>query len=414
MARIEIDLSNIEDVFLPKFRPILWDTNRFILLMGGRGSGKTIAAAAKCVFRVLDDLDKPDIKHTILAMRKHSANCQRSVVREIQDVIDRWGLEDIVEYNKTTKTFTFIDESRIMCTGLDESSKIKSIQGLTGAWAEEAEEFVYDDIVAINLSMRGDRGTYFQFILSFNPTSTNSYLYDKFYRGGEEKPGITYHHSTYRDNSFLDEDFVDQLDQMCGANDNLRDILINGKWGVLDGLIFSPNQWSVEDMDDRLEGEIIYGLDFGWNHPTALIMINRIDENTFYLKELFFFNKTPIPTLIECMNKCINDNADFIFADGARPEHIDDIFRAGFNIHPADKKPGSVFAGLTYLKRFKFVIHPDSKNLISEIQSYEWKKSKTGETLEEPVKEHDHCLDAVRYCIFSHYHGMDSGAKVFL
>ena len=86
-----------------------------------------------------------------------------------------------------------------------------------------------------------------------------------------------------------------------------------------------------------------------------------------------------------------------IFADSAEPQRIEEIYRAGFDIHPARKI--SVRDGIDFVKRFKLYIDKESTNIIKEIKFYSYKVDKNGKVLDEPVKLNDHAMDAIRYAI---------------
>ena len=76
---------------------------------------------------------------------------------------------------------------------------------------------------------------------------------------------------------------------------------------------------------------------------------------------------------------------------------VEEIFRAGFSCYEAFK---DVKAGIDLCQRQTLIIPESSENLIKEIRGYAWKKDKDGNILTEPVKYHDHLMDAMRYAIF--------------
>ena len=52
-------------------------------------------------------------------------------------------------------------------------------------------------------------------------------------------------------------------------------------------------------------------------------------------------------------------------------------------------------------KANKIKIHQSCKNLISELESYRYPDKKEDRNLDErPIKEEDHCVDALRYALF--------------
>jgi phage terminase large subunit len=87
---------------------------------------------------------------------------------------------------------------------------------------------------------------------------------------------------------------------------------------------------------------------------------------------------------------------DEIYADAAEPKTIEEVFRAGYNIMPADK---DVTEGIRKVKSMPLYITKISINLRKELSGYKWKKDKNDIILEEPVKENDDGMDALRYAI---------------
>ena len=144
--------------------------------------------------------------------------------------------------------------------------------------------------------------------------------------------------------------------------------------------------------------KVIYGLDFGFNHPTSIIKTVIIDD-VFYSQELLYKSYLTVEDLIMEMKNLDLSSTDTIYADCSRPEMIEQIFRAGFNIHPTVKGPNSVKDGIDVLKRHKLFITKDSINLIKELRAYKWKVDKNENVLDEPVKLNDDAVDALRYSV---------------
>jgi phage terminase large subunit len=88
-----------------------------------------------------------------------------------------------------------------------------------------------------------------------------------------------------------------------------------------------------------------------------------------------------------------------IRADSAEPKSIDRLRELGLvNIKAARKGKDSVNNGIDYLQDFLIIIHPRCVNYITEIGNYAWDKdNKTGKTLNKPVDDFNHLMDAMRY-----------------
>ena len=206
------------------------------------------------------------------------------------------------------------------------------------------------------------------------------------------------HESTVDDNIFADPEYVKILDSLINEDQNYYNIYRLGLWGVLRGLIYTKFQIILDKQWPESVDETIYGLDFGYNNPSALVEIN-IKDSEFYLKEMLYESKLTNNDLIKKLERFIPNKRNMLYADSAEPARIDEIKRAGFNVYPSNK---SVMDGIDFCKRKTLHIHEDSTNIDKELRAYKWKEDKNGNTLDEPVKFNDHSLDAIRYAIFTH------------
>ena len=201
------------------------DQSRVLVIHGGAGSGKSVFISAKILRRVCEETP-----HKILIIRKVASTLKDSVYAEISERIDEFGIRKHVHPNKTEKTFTLDNGNVILCKGLDEPEKIKSIEGITSVWIEEATELNEDDFDQLILRVRGEKSHYIQFILSFNPIDENHWIKKRLIDTGE----ATVLHTTYKDNVFLDNEYIQTLNNLQHTNSLFYQIYCLGEWGVVD------------------------------------------------------------------------------------------------------------------------------------------------------------------------------------
>ena len=361
------------------------------------GSGKSHSIIQALVYFILRDFNEP-FQHKILCLRKTSPAARKSIFPLIKHVIEAWGLEELVKINNTEMLFTFLNGSTIMVGGLDNEDKLKSIYGITKAFLEEINEFKADDFRQLNLRLRGLIPTTFQIFGAFNPLSKLSWVYKEFFV--KDNSSIYKHHSTYKDNEYLDEEYINNLKRLVEEDDNYYKIYTLGEWGSLADLVFT--NWEVIPEWVEPEGEVVYGLDQGFVHNTAIVRVGEYKDG-FIVDELLCEAGLTTSDLIDELDNIIDNKSDYMYADSARPEMIEEIFRADYNCHPCKKGQGSVKDGIDYIKGKRLYITQDSVNLISEIMTYSYKKDKQGNLIEEPVKFNDDLVDSVRYAVFSHF-----------
>lgn len=404
-----ISRLEIEDIGVGKFYGFQLDKDHLFLLKDGTVSHNSYFCAQKLLFRILQDLKKP-FKHRFLVLRKTLPYAKKSVFPLFRHYISEWGLKDICSINRTEGIITFIDGSEILVSGLDDPEKVKSIFGITSIWMEEATEMSVDDFRQLNLRMRGQVDTYYQMMLSFNPVSNLSWVYKEFYdklANQERLKNTKLHFSTYKDNRYLDEAYKSELQSLEDIDYMFYKVYTLGEWGSLENLIYK--QWSPVDCFPADIKEITCGLDFGYTHPTALVMLG-INNEGLYVKQLIHKNKMTISTLIESMNEIIPKNSPVgrnnlnretpIYCDSSRPDAIKQIQEAGFHVIPADRGAHSVKDGIDTIKQYKLYVTTDSDALIKEIRQYKWKEDKDKNVYDEPVKLYDDAMDAMRYAAY--------------
>jgi phage terminase large subunit len=293
-------------------------------------------------------------------------------------------------------SFTFVGGSEILCGGVDDPEKLKSIDGITSIWLEEPTELSKEDFMQINLRLRGETPSYKQIILSFNPISRTSWLYAYFFE--TLCPASTYIcHSTYRDNRFIDAKYIEVLKNYENQDYTYYQIYTLGQWGVLQNLIFT--NWEVKEIpvENRYYDTVLNGLDFGFNHPSALIRVGVKDDELYIFDEIYergLTNNELIPLV-----KAKVPIEQVITADSAEPARIEEFRKAGVPIKPSIKGPGSIKDGIDWVKRHRIYLHPQCVNTIKEIGAYKYKEDKNGNVFDEPVPFNDDAMSALRYAI---------------
>jgi phage terminase large subunit len=397
---MELDLSNLHNVINDSFFDYLKDQNRYLILYGGSGSGKSKFIVQKLLIRILVGI-QTGVKHRFLCLRKTAPAVKKSIFKEFVDLLSEWSLTDLVNINKTDLTFTFSNGSEIMCSGFDDPEKIKSIAGLTGIWLEEATEFNVDDFLQLDLRLRGYTPSYKQICISFNPISKLSWIHREFFEETKYE-SLTIMHSTYHDNKFLDQKYRNHLQSLEDKNPSYYKIYTLGEWGSLEHIIY--NKWSAcnwQMVEDRFK-DTCYGLDIGYNAPTALTLCGLRDEE-YYVKELLYQTKLTHNGIVAKLGELIplkHRRSRIIYCDSAEPELIRELNLAGFKAMLSDK---SVKNGIDHIKNVQLHIDDESTNLLKEIQSYSYRQDRQGNVFDEPVKFNDHLMDAMRYAIYSRW-----------
>lgn len=212
-------------MYAPAYHSYFQSKHRYCYLWGGSGSSKSYSAAIKTIVRIVNEEG-----HRILVIRKVAKTIRSSVYQLLKDLISDYGFAQQFDINKTEMRFTYLPNgNEIICAGLDDVEKLKSIQGITSIWFEEITEGTPDDFDQLDLRMRGETPHYKQITGTFNPISVNHWLKQRVEDASDNTFVLR---TTYLDNPFIDADYKAVLDQKAAVNPNYARIYREGEWGL--------------------------------------------------------------------------------------------------------------------------------------------------------------------------------------
>ena len=379
--------------FVPKFYPLLLDySHRWEVYMGSAGSSKSYFITQKLIVRAC----REEIK--ILVCRRYGTTIRNTCFSLFKDILSKWKLTPFVKIRETDFNIKFPNGSEIIFMGLDEETKLLSLNNIGAIFIEEAFEVPKSIVEQLDLRLRGNINNQ-QILMAFNPISKNHWLYD--FCEVNPPTNFLYTHSTYKDNPFLNAEYVASLEEMYRRNPAKARIFCDGEWGVdAEGLVIT--NWRKEEFDAMALAaaglEHRAGIDLGWIDKTAIIDTLYDKEN----KRIYVFNEfyrsgcqlSDISSAIGDMNL----KKTKIYVDSAEPRSIQYFKNEGINAVACSKGKDSVKAGLMFLQDNEIVVLPKCQNFITELENFSYIKSKqTGEWTEDTTHEWSHAIDACRY-----------------
>tara|TARA_R110000764_G_scaffold213816_1_gene300175 strand:- start:34 stop:792 length:759 start_codon:yes stop_codon:yes gene_type:complete len=210
-------------------------------------------------------------------------------------------------------------------------------------------------------------------------------------------PEATVFKSSYRDNPFLEDSIVTEIERLKDTSPSYWTVYGNGEFGMAEGLIFDNFSIVSEIPED---GEFLgTGLDFGYTNDESAAVALWKGKEGIYLDEIFYMKgllTSEIGNLLKGVDNVYGRQQ--VIGDSSEPRTIAEIFGMGINIKPATKGPGSIMTGIDTMLQQKIFITKQSKNLIDEMYSYTWLLDKNENPLNQPdPKCNDHAIDAARY-----------------
>ena len=375
MSELTIKHTN---VFSRNYSALTDDKIRFVVNQGSTRSSKTYSLCQLIIVYCLNNPNK-----IVSIVRKSFPSLRSTVMRDMIEILTDLKIYQENKHNRTENIYSFNNGARIEFFSLDDPQKIRG-RKRDVLWCNESNELSFEDFNQLNFR------TSEKLFFDFNPSDSEHWLYDIL-----NKEDATLIHSTYKDNTFLPNSLVKEIEDLINVDQDYYNIYALGLPSKSNHTIFNHQKPYVEELLNY--DEVIYGLDFGFQHPTALVECS-FREDIVYSKEIIYESYLTTEDLIVKMKSLNISKSARIVCDYARPEIIEELRREGYNCHNAIK---NVKEGIDAVKSYKVFYHHDSKNMAKEFRNYKWKV--IGERLQdEPVKLWDDAMDALRYAILYH------------
>lgn len=385
-------ILQINSAYWPFFNDAPECDKRIVLLIGGRGSGKSRAVAQKMA------VDSCQRVRRAALVRKVRDNIRDSSWKEIQDAVRETTIGPLFTFTSNPLGIRIANGSEFVCKGLDDHEKVKSLAEVEEVWIEELTEIREEEFTTLNLGLRGAGKK--RIICTCNPV--NSWVKDYFFEADGrtlKRPDEVYClHTTYLDNKFRGAAFDDAMRRLAERDPLRFQRDGQGLWVQMQGLVYPD--FEIVDSWPESCSSWVYGTDFGFNDPHCTVRIGT-HEGAIYVDEMIYETGLDSEGVHARFDARIGRESmrKPNFCDNARPEMIEYLSKRGWNVHPCTKGKGSVQDGIAYVRGQRLRITRRSANVLREASGYRFVTDKQGRVLEEPADYDNHAMDAMRYGI---------------
>ena len=382
----------------PSQAQIIADTHRFRVLVCGRKFGKTTTASEEisaCAFskngmRVM--YISPTLDDSRRLMWTRLKNIFSNCVEKTNDT----RLELIVPTQDEGTSIIF----------LGSWEKVDNYRG------DEFDLIVFDEVqdyknfwigwqesMRPTLTPRKGNGLFMGTPKGFN------HLYDLFGLENKEKDFKSFHFTTY-DNVHIPKEEIEDAKRQLTEDRFAQEYLADFR--KTEGLVykeFSRERHLFEepgfDGEDFVSVKTFGGHDFGTHNPCASITIKKDKDNVYWVTEEFYKS-----------GMTDSQQADYVAAlkwnecypDPESASGILELTKRGVNVRDVIKNKDSIRNGINVVKELfkshRLFIHVSCVNLIWEFETYSYPDKRLERNEEEnPIKENDHALDALRYAL---------------
>lgn len=377
-----------------------------VVCKGGRGSGKSSDIAHIIVQMIMR------CAVNAVCIRKVDRDLQESVFEQIMWAIEEQGVRHLFKINKSPLKITYVPRgNQIIFRGLQDPNRLKSLKSsrfpYAIAWVEELAEFKTEEEIKIvtNSIVRGELpdGLFYKFFYSYNPPKRKQSWVNKKYNTALLPANTFVHHSTYMDNPWISQAFIEEAEATRERSQRAYDweymgLAVGSGVSPLENLVFTKIPDDLFDTFDNIR----QGVDFGYaNDPLAFVRWHYDKKRRrIYAMDEYYGVKISNRKLAEFIKSKRYNTTDCI-ADSAEPKSIDEIvYEHGVpRFYGAKKGPDSIEYGERWLDDlFEIVIDPErTPNIAREFENIDYATDKDGNPKTVLIDTDNHTIDATRY-----------------
>lgn len=355
-----------------------------ISLQGSARSSKTYNVL---IWLIVYCLSHPNTRLSIV--RATLPAIKGSVLVDFKEILQRMGIYNERSLNKSELIYTFANGSWVEFFSTDSEQKLRG-RKRDILFVNEANELGF--IEWQQLKMRTTRLS----IIDYNPSFSDEHWICETVN---QDPRTFHSVTTYLDNPFLEQTVIDEIESLREKNQSLWQVYGLGQQAVIEGLVFK-HFGICETIPPHVRHRFI-GMDFGFtNDPTAICEV-ALDGDALYIDEIAYRTQMLSSDIITTLREAAPKMR--IISESADPRLIQEIYRAGIDIHPVKKFPGSIEAGLSKMQEYRIIITKRSTNVAKELRNYTYRQDKDGRWLNVAIDCYNHAIDAVRYVVMEQF-----------
>lgn len=383
----------------PSQSTIAKDKHRFRVLNCGRRFGKTVLAVEEMVGVAIA---KKDRRVAYFAPTRDDA-------REITWSILLKKCENVVTYKNESLLQIRImtvdgGESMIALYGWESVQERGKGRGLANDFivCDEVSSYRnfwmgWDEVLSPTLIDRRGSAMFISTPKGFN------HFYDLYGKEAKDPDYKSFHFTSY-DNPNVPSDEIDRERRSKPEDVFAQEYMADFR--KQQGLVykeFSRDRHVIDTLPTTFV-ESFAGIDFGFTNPTAVIHIKRDRDDNYYVVAEWYRTERTEEQIAEYVKSC---NFNRVYPDPESPSAINVLNTKGIAVVEVVKNKDSIKNGINRVrelfKQRKLYIHNSCVNLISELETYAYpEKRPDNNEQENPIKEHDHALDALRYALTTH------------
>lgn len=228
-----------------------------------------------------------------------------------------------------------------------------------------------------------------------------NHFYDLYNLEYEDSDYKSFHFTSY-DNPYISVEEIEKAKRELTEDRFAQEYLADFR--KTEGLVykvFNRQKHVVDSIPEKDWVKKMGCVDFGFVNPAAVYKIREDRQRNYWINDEWY-KKGQTDAQIADYVSALRFNE--VYPDPESAGGIEELRRRGVNVREVIKNKDSVRNGISAVielfKANRLFIEKSCINLIWELETYSYPSKKTDHNEEEnPIKENDHAVDAIRYCL---------------
>jgi len=391
VTTIDIKTTSVYEAILKA-----WDDGkRRVLLEGGTWSSKTYSALEALIVLA----QKSPIPLDISVVSESIPHLKQGCIRDFFNILGE-STENNAYYNKSDHIYRRPGWKGVFqFFGADDDGKVRGPRRHI-LYINEGNNIPWE--TARGLDIRTEIFT----IVDWNPVG--EFWAHEFWL---DSPENAYNHSTYLNAvDVIPATKVDEIESYRDKDPNWWNIYGLGLIGKIEGLVHPY----FEQVDELPQGDVFYGLDYGFSQDPTVLVKNVIDGDNLYSQEMFY-DDTGLTNddIARKMSLCGVKRNEVVIADRAEPKSAEELSRLGFNVRAIDRVFANPAFGTKKVNSYNQHWTKDSVNCIKEQRNFRYIKDRqTGDFTDKTTHRWSHGMSARRFACSPHIERTGTSNKI--
>jgi PBSX family phage terminase large subunit len=373
----------------PAQREFVQSEARYAAFISGIGAGKTVGG----IGRLIRNVSEWNAGYTGYVLAPTVPSLRNVIIPELE----KWGLTERAEYNRTEKKLSFPNGSTVIFESADNDRKIERLRGPSIGWfwideAASIDERAWDIMVG-----RLREGDHLNAFVTTTPKGEN-WVHEKFIDAETRLDNTAVVRGVpTQENPHLPDAYTQEVVEEYEGRFYEQEVL--GEFVGFEGLVYPWfGDTNLTDTAPETYDEVMYGVDWGHNNPAVVLALVRSGD-TWTVAEEWYERRCTVGDHARAAADLVEEYGEGrLYCDPSEPANIEQFNREGL---AATGAKNDVTPGIQHVSSCAedLQVARHCQNVRNEFSQYQYRD---GGDSDKPLKQHDHAMDALRYALFSH------------